>query len=179
MGAFPSVFPELDNCLQVIASTQSMVFHLGQVPNLWYQAACGGNLASVGVQSWAMVSLIGTHYCGETSAWPGTCANFNPTNLAPPKHHARLRCQSRCESTVSTAVSGNNTFRALGGMFCNARATHTAKLCPKNTGAKTQKCWDKKSCAGSAGAKKVFARWNKSHLAHCFQEMSACMIADI
>ena len=44
--------------------------------------------------------------------------------------------------------------RALGGMFGNARATHTAKLCPKNTGAKTQKCWDKKSCAGSAGAKK-------------------------
>ena len=26
--------------------------------------------------------------------------------------------------------------RALGGMFCNARDTHTAKLCTKNTGAK-------------------------------------------
>ena len=26
--------------------------------------------------------------------------------------------------------------RALGGMFCNARVTHTAKLCTKNTGAK-------------------------------------------
>ena len=24
-------------------------------------------------------------HCGETSAWPGTCANFNPTNLAPPQ----------------------------------------------------------------------------------------------
>ena len=34
------------------------------------------------------------YYCGETSAWPGTCANFNPRNLAPPKHHARLRCAS-------------------------------------------------------------------------------------
>ena len=69
--------------------------------------------------------------------------------------------------------------RALGGMFCNARATHTAKLCPKNTGAKTQKCWDKKSCAGSAGAKKVYAGHASHTLAHCFQEMSACMIADI
>ena len=69
--------------------------------------------------------------------------------------------------------------RALGGMFCNARATHTAKLCPKNIGAKTQKCWDKKSCAGSAGAKKVYAGHASHTLAHCFQEMSACMIADI
>ena len=69
--------------------------------------------------------------------------------------------------------------RALGGMFCNARATHTAKLCPKNTGAKTQKCWDKKNCAGSAGAKKVYAGHASHTLAHCFQEMSACMIADI
>ena len=69
--------------------------------------------------------------------------------------------------------------RALGGMFCNARATHTAKLCPKNTGAKTQKCWDKKSCAGSAGAKKVYAGHASHTLAHCFQEMSACMVADI
>ena len=54
--------------------------------------------------------------------------------------------------------------RALGGMFGNARATHTAKLCPKNTGAKTQKCWDKKSCAGSAGAKKVYAGHARSHI---------------
>ena len=67
--------------------------------------------------------------------------------------------------------------RALGGMFGNARATHTA--CPKNTGAKTLKCWDKKSCAGSAGAKKVYAGHASHTLAHCFQEMSACMIADI
>ena len=29
-------------------------------------------------------------YCGETSAWSGTCAKFNPRNLAPLKHHARL-----------------------------------------------------------------------------------------
>ena len=34
--------------------------------------------------------------------------------------------------------------RALGGMFCNARVTHTAKLCTKNTGAKKQQCWDRK-----------------------------------
>ena len=67
--------------------------------------------------------------------------------------------------------------RALGGMFGNARATHAA--CPKNTGAKTLKCWDKKSCAGSAGAKKVYAGHASHTLAHCFQEMSACMIADI
>ena len=29
-------------------------------------------------------------YCGETSAWSGTCAKFNPRNLAPLKRHARL-----------------------------------------------------------------------------------------
>ena len=29
-------------------------------------------------------------YCGETSAWSGTCAKFNPRNLAPLRHHARL-----------------------------------------------------------------------------------------
>ena len=54
--------------------------------------------------------------------------------------------------------------RALGGMFGNARATHTAKLCPKNIEQKTQKCWDKKSCAGSAGAKKVYAGHARSHI---------------
>ena len=68
--------------------------------------------------------------------------------------------------------------RALGGMFCNARVTYTAKLCTKNIGAKKAtvlgqkklcwKCWGKNVCAGHA-----------SHtLAHCFQEMSTCIIAD-
>ena len=45
--------------------------------------------------------------------------------------------------------------RALGGMFCNARVTHTAKLCTKNTGAKKQQCWDKKKAVLEVlGAKK-------------------------
>ena len=53
--------------------------------------------------------------------------------------------------------------RALGGMFGNARATHTAKLCPKNTGAKTQKCWDKKVVLEVLGQKSL--RWTrKSHI---------------
>ena len=45
--------------------------------------------------------------------------------------------------------------RALGGMFCNARVTHTAKLCTKDTGAKKQVlgqkslCWTRKSHIGT------------------------------
>ena len=44
--------------------------------------------------------------------------------------------------------------RALGGMFCNARVTHTAKLCTKNTGAKKQQCWDQKKLCWKCWAKK-------------------------
>ena len=45
--------------------------------------------------------------------------------------------------------------RALGGTFCNARVTHTAKLCTKDTGAKKQVlgqkslCWTRKSHIGT------------------------------
>ena len=55
--------------------------------------------------------------------------------------------------------------RALGGMFCNARVTHTAKLCTKNTGAKKQQCWDlkKKLCWKCLGQKSLC--WTrKSHI---------------
>ena len=38
--------------------------------------------------------MMASKYCGETSAWPGTCAKFNARNLVPLKHHARLRCAS-------------------------------------------------------------------------------------
>ena len=68
--------------------------------------------------------------------------------------------------------------RALGGMFCNARVTHTAKLCTKNTGAKKQQCWDKKKLCWKCWGKKVCAGHASHTLAHCFQEMSTCIIAD-
>ena len=75
-------------------------------------------------------------YCGETSAWPGTCANFNPTNLALPKHHARLRCAS------------------FGWHVLQRKSYPHGQAMPKNTGAKTQKCWDKKAVLEVLGQKK-------------------------
>ena len=68
--------------------------------------------------------------------------------------------------------------RALGGMFCNARLTHTVKLCTKNTGAKKQQCWDKKKLCWKCWGRKVCAGHASHTLAHCCQEMSTGIIAD-
>ena len=54
--------------------------------------------------------------------------------------------------------------RALGGMFCNARITHTAKLCTKNTGAKKQQCWDLKKAVLEVLGQKSLCWTRKSHI---------------
>ena len=107
------------------------------------------------------VEKITRTYCGETSAWPGTCANFNPRNLAPPKHHARLRCASFGWHVRQRKSYPHGQAMPQKHWSKNAKVLGQKKLC--------WKCWGKKVYAGHA-----------SHtLAHCFQEMSACMIADI
>ena len=73
--------------------------------------------------------------CGETSAWPGTCADFNPRNLAPPKHHARLRCASfgwhvRQRKSYPHGMPQKHWSK-------NAKVLGQKKLC--------WKCWGKKS----------------------------------
>ena len=99
-------------------------------------------------------------HCGETSAWPGTCANFNPRNLAPPKHHARLRCASFGWHVRQRKSYPHGQAMPQKHWSKNAKVLGQKKLC--------WKCWGKKVCAGHA-----------SHtLAHCFQEMSTCIIAD-
>ena len=119
------------------------------------------------------------HFCAPAFSYvlrskkgPLLCHTVGRHRLGP--EHVQISTPETWPHPNTMRASG---ARALGGMFGNARATHTA--CPKNTGAKTLKCWDKKSCAGSAGAKKVYAGHASHTLAHCFQEMSACMIADI
>ena len=73
-------------------------------------------------------------YCGET---PEHVQNSTPETWSHPN---------------TMRASG---ARALGGMFCNARVTHTAKLCTKDTGAKKQVlgqkslCWTRKSHIGT------------------------------
>ena len=100
-------------------------------------------------------------HCGETSAWPGTCANFNPTSLVPPKHHACLRCASFGWHVLQRKSYPHGQAMPQKHWSKNAKVLGQKKLC--------WKCWGKKVYAGHA-----------SHtLAHCFQEMSACMIADI
>ena len=54
--------------------------------------------------------------------------------------------------------------RALGGMFCNARVTHTAKLWTKNTGATKQQCWDKKKAVLEVLGQKSLCWTRKSHI---------------
>ena len=76
-------------------------------------------------------------YCGETSAWPGTCANFNPTNLAPPKHHARLRCASFGWHVLQRKSYPHGQAMPQKHWSKNAKVLGQKKLC--------WKCWGKKS----------------------------------
>ena len=76
-------------------------------------------------------------HCGETSAWPGTCANFNPTNLAPPKHHARLRCASFGWHVLQRKSYLHGQAMPQKHWSKNAKALGQKKLC--------WKCWGKKS----------------------------------
>ena len=75
--------------------------------------------------------------CGETSAWPGTCANFNPTNLAPPKHHARLRCASFGWHVLQRKSYPHGQAMPQKHWSKNAKVLGQKKLC--------WKCWGKKS----------------------------------
>ena len=80
-----------------------------------------------------LLSMMASKYCGETSQ------NSTPETWS---HSNTMRASGA---------------RALGGMFCNARVTHTAKLCTKNTGAKKQQCWDKKKLCWKCWGKKTTA----------------------
>ena len=81
--------------------------------------------------------LVGVYYCGETSAWPGICANFNPTNLAPPKHHARLRCASFGWHVLQRKSYPHGQAMPQKHWSKNAKVLGQKKLC--------WKCWGKKS----------------------------------
>ena len=76
-------------------------------------------------------------YCGETSAWSGTCAKFNPRNLAPLKRHARLWSAS------------------FGWHVLQCKSYTRPSYAPKNTGAKSES-------VASAGAKIFCAKTSKS-----------------
>ena len=76
-------------------------------------------------------------HCGETSAWPGTCANFNPRNLAPPKHHARLRCTSFGWHVRERKSYPHGQAMPQKHWSKNAKVLGQKKLC--------WKCWGKKS----------------------------------
>ena len=54
--------------------------------------------------------------------------------------------------------------RALGGMFCNARVTHTAKLCTKNTGAKKATVLGQKKAVLEVLGQKSLCWTRKSHI---------------
>ena len=76
-------------------------------------------------------------YSGETSAWSGTCAKFNPRNLALLKRHARL-------------------WGASFGWHVLQRKSYTRpSYAPKKTGAKSES-------VASAGAKTFCAKTSKS-----------------
>ena len=87
-----------------------------------------------------LLSMMVSKYCGETSAWPGTCAKFNARNLVPLKHHARLRCAS----------FGRHVLQRKS--YPHGQAMHQEHWSKKAT-----VLGPKKSCAGSVGAKKTTA----------------------
>ena len=87
-------------------------------------------------------------YCRETSAWPGTCANFNPTNLAPPKHHARLRCASFGWHVLQRKSYPHGQAMPQKHWSKNAKVLGQKKLCWKCWGKKSL-CWTRKSHIGT------------------------------
>ena len=114
----------------------------------WAGPACEQGALALFFRSAADVA-----YSGETSAGPEHVQNSTPETWSHPHTHS------------------------LGGMFYNARVTHTARLCTKNTGAEKQQCWHKKAVLEVLG-KKVCGGHASHTFAHCFQEMSTCIIAD-
>ena len=90
---------------------------------------------------------------------PRICAAYDGAGPSATVGRHRLGPEHVQNSTPET-WSHPNTMRAsgaraLGGMFCNARVTHTAKHAPRtHWSKKSNSVGTKKSCAGSAGTKK-------------------------
>ena len=90
-----------------------------------------------GSRSDGSARLGSRRYCRETSAWPGTCANFNPRNLAPPKHHAHLRCASFGWHVLQRKSYPRGQGMPQKHWSKNTKVLGQEKLC--------WKCWGKKS----------------------------------
>ena len=110
--------------------------------NEWSQSPChpvsGSTCPGLAIGAWCGKGTApGCAYCGETSAWPGICANFNPTNLAPPKHHARLRCASFGWHVLQRKSYPHGQAMPQKHWSKNAKVLGQKKLC--------WKCWGKKS----------------------------------
>ena len=109
--------------------------------NLWLRPVGAIPLGKLMSQKFGAVNFsirwCQVDFCGETSAWPGICANFNPTNLAPPKHHARLRCASFGWHVLQRKSYPHGQAMPQKHWSKNAKVLGQKKLC--------WKCWGKKS----------------------------------